>query len=74
MQLATPNVDLYTIEDYRNARRKLARVAGLATVGLSALVYLLTFSPGVFPGESASLMSIYSGLEPLVSPAHSIWG
>lgn len=74
MILATPNTDIYSPEDYSTARRKLSRIVGLCVLGLSALVYLATFSPGVFPGESASLMAIHSGLEPLISPSHPFWG
>ena len=74
MQLTTPNVDMYSLEDYRIARKRLAKIAGLCVVGFAALVYLLTFSPGVFPGESASLMAVHSGLEPLIAPVHPFWG
>ena len=41
---------------------------------LAFLVYGLTVSKGVYPGESASLMAIYGGLEPLTLPMHPIWG
>ena len=74
MILETPNVDKYSIEDYRNARKRLARIVGLCVLGFSAITYLATFSPGVFPGESASLMAIHSGLEPLIAPTHPYWG
>lgn len=74
MIIETPNVDRYTIDDYANARKRLAKIVGLCVVGFSALIYLLTFSPGVFPGESASLMAIHTGLEPLVAPSHPLWG
>jgi tetratricopeptide (TPR) repeat protein len=44
-------------------------------VGLfSLLIYVLTLSSGVFPGESAWLMAIYTGLEPLEVPMHPLWG
>jgi len=44
-------------------------------VGLfSLLIYVLTLSTGVFPGESAWLMAIYTGLEPLEVPMHPLWG
>lgn len=44
-------------------------------VGLIALIiYGITLSVGVFPGESAWLMAIYTGLEPLEVPMHPIWG
>ncbi|MEI7900982.1 MAG: DUF2723 domain-containing protein, partial [bacterium] len=41
---------------------------------LAALVYGLTVSKGVYPGESAQLMAVYSGIEPMDLPAHPIWG
>jgi len=44
-------------------------------VGLSALlIYVLTLSKGVFPGESAWLMAIYTGLESIEVPMHPMWG
>jgi hypothetical protein len=44
-------------------------------VGLLALiVYSITLSKGIFPGESAWLVATYTGLEPLEIPAHPIWG
>jgi len=47
----------------------------MAGVGLfSFMIYALTLSTGVFPGESAWLMSIYTGLEPLEVPMHPLWG
>ncbi|MBR4612621.1 MAG: tetratricopeptide repeat protein [Kiritimatiellae bacterium] len=74
MQLATPNIDLYSAGDYIAARKKLARKVGLGVLIFTALVYLATFSTGVFPGESASLMAVHSGLEPLIAPSHALWG
>ena len=53
------------------------RLDGLVSVGLGALaavVYGLTLTRGVFPGESAWLMATYSGLEPLELPIHPVWG
>ena len=41
---------------------------------LALLVYALTISTGVYPGESARLMATYSGLTPLELPLHPIWG
>lgn len=47
----------------------------MLAVGLLALViYSLTLSKGVFPGESAWLIATYTGLEPLEIPAHPVWG
>ncbi|MDD4019670.1 MAG: tetratricopeptide repeat protein [Kiritimatiellae bacterium] len=41
---------------------------------LAAVVYGLTLSKGVYPGESARLMSVYSGIETLELPLHPLWG
>jgi tetratricopeptide (TPR) repeat protein len=46
--------------------------AGLSLLALA--VYGLTLSKGVYPGESARLMAVYSGLEPLELPMHPVWG
>ena len=49
----------------------------LWAVGLSLLallVYALTISTGVYPGESARLVATYSGLTPIELPLHPIWG
>ena len=37
------------------------------------LVYLLTLAPGVYPGQSAQLMAVCTGVEPMVAPAHPLW-
>ena len=37
------------------------------------LVYYLTLSPGVYPGQSAQLMANCTGVEPAVAPAHPLW-
>jgi len=41
---------------------------------LAAVAYGLTLSKGVYPGESARLMAVYSGIEPLELPLHPVWG
>ena len=46
--------------------------AGLGV--LAAVVYGLTLSKGVYPGESARLMTVYSGIDPLELPLHPLWG
>lgn len=46
--------------------------AGLGV--LAAVVYGVTLTRGVFPGESAHLMAVYGGLEPLELPVHPVWG
>jgi tetratricopeptide (TPR) repeat protein len=55
-------------------KRRLDRICGAGVFGAALLIYLLTLSPGVFPGVSAALMAAYTGLEPLVAPAHPLWG
>jgi tetratricopeptide (TPR) repeat protein len=45
----------------------------LAAGGLAGIVYLLTVAHGVYPGQSASLMAVCTGLEPTVAPMHPIW-
>ena len=56
------------------AKRRMDLLFGLGTTAFVALVYLLTLSPGVFPGQSASLMALYTGIEPMVAPIHPVWG
>ncbi len=49
----------------------------MVAVGLGVLalvVYGLTVSHGVFPGQSAHLMAVYSGAETLDLPLHPMWG
>ncbi len=41
--------------------------------GVALLVYLLTLSPGVYPGQSAQLMALGTGIEPMVAPSHPLW-
>ncbi len=41
---------------------------------LAAVTYGLTISRGVFPGESARLMTAYSGIVPLELPLRPFWG
>ena len=41
-------------------------------IGFFAL-YWFTLSPGVFPGESASLLATTLGVEPNLSPDHPFW-
>ena len=43
-------------------------------MALAAIVYLLTLSNGVFPGPSSDFIAIYPGVEPMIAPAHPIWG
>jgi tetratricopeptide (TPR) repeat protein len=58
----------------RAAKRKLDVIVGLGVVAIAAIVYLFTLSLGVFPGQSASLMATYTGVEPMVAPIHPVWG
>ena len=58
----------------RAAKRKLDLIFGFGITAFAAVVYLLTLSSGVFPGQSASLMATYTGVEPMVAPIHPVWG
>ena len=59
---------------YRSWKRKLDLIFGLGTMLLAGLIFFLTLSPGVFPGQSAALMATFTGIEPPVAPSHPIWG
>lgn len=74
MQLEKSNIEAFSPEEYVTVRRKLARIVGICVTLFVGLVFLLTLSTGAFPGESADLMVTYSGLEPKVAPAHTLWG
>ena len=52
---------------------RLDLLLALACGTVAFLVYLLTLSPGVYPGQSAQLMAICTGVEPLVAPVHPFW-
>ena len=56
----------------RAANRLDLRLA-LASGAVAFLVYLLTISPGVYPGQSAMLMATYTGIEPQIAPTHPLW-
>lgn len=49
------------------------RMLALACGGIAFLVYVLTLCPGAFPGTSAELIAVYSGIEPQVAPVHPLW-
>ena len=55
-------------------KRKLDLLVSLCIIGFVTVVYLLTLSTGVFPGQSASLMATFTGIEPQIAPFHPIWG
>ena len=67
-------MSIHTDTADRAAKRKLDLIFGLGVTALSAVVFLLTLSRGVFPGQSASLMATYTGVEPVVAPIHPVWG
>ena len=56
-----------------NVRRRLLVASG-ALVLLAALVYGLTLADYVFPGESARLVTQWTGMDALEFPEHPIWG
>lgn len=65
------------ITGFKEIPSEKRRLDGLVSAGLgvlAALVYGLTLTKGVFPGESAHLMAVYSGSEPLDLPLHPVWG
>jgi tetratricopeptide (TPR) repeat protein len=47
---------------------------GPALFVLALAVYLATLSPGAFPGESASIISSHTGLDPFLPLTHFLWG
>ena len=46
----------------------------LGVILLAALVYGLTLADYVFPGESARLVTQWTGMDALAFPEHPIWG
>ncbi len=62
------------LEHAHQLKHKIDWICTAVVGGLALLVYLLTISSGVFPGQSASLMVTYSGIEPQIAPAHPLWG
>jgi len=52
---------------------RLDRLLAFASGFVALCVYLLTLSPGVYPGQSATLMATCAGLEPVVAPNHPLW-
>ena len=61
-------------KEVSSQKRKMDRLLTGGFGLLALLVYGLTVSKGVYPGESAHLMAVYSGLEPLELPMRPIWG
>jgi len=55
-------------------KRKLDWFISLGLGLLAAVVYGLTLCGGAHPGESANLMAVYGGIEPLELPLHPLWG
>ncbi len=56
------------------SKRKVDFLVSVGLGILAAVTYGLTLSRGVFPGESASLMTVYSGIMPLDLPLRPFWG
>lgn len=56
------------------AKRRIDLLFSVGLGVLAAVVYGLTLSKGVYPGESARLMAIYGGFSPLELPSHPLWG
>ncbi|MDD4101830.1 MAG: hypothetical protein PHU80_04270, partial [Kiritimatiellae bacterium] len=55
-------------------KRKIDFLVSLGLGVLAALTYGLTLSRGVFPGESARLITAYGGIVPLELPLRPFWG
>lgn len=65
----TTDVNAVSLE---KCKRDMVLMWGLGV--LAAVVYGLTLARCVYPGESAALMAVYSGIEPLQLPVHPVWG
>lgn len=74
MERDKPEAETYLGQEPSIAYKKLMRIVFPLFVAFTGLVYFLTLSPVPFPGDSANLMAVYSGLVPMISPAHGIWG
>lgn len=74
MNTEQKNATDYSDKTYGIFYRKYSRIACPIVILLSLFVYCLTLSPGPFPGQSADMMSLFSGLVPTIAPSHTIWG
>ncbi|MBP5321667.1 MAG: tetratricopeptide repeat protein [Kiritimatiellae bacterium] len=54
-------------------KRKFDLLVMVGICGLAAVVYLCTLSGGLFPGESASLVSLLTGIETRALPHHPLF-
>ncbi len=68
------SLDTIAPEEYVSAFKSLKLRMGFVALIVPLLIYLLTLSTGAFPGQSSALVVTYSGLQPYVAPAHTIWG
>ena len=59
--------------DKRRAFTIADRLAAAVLALVALVVYLVTLSPGAYPGASASLIVSYTGLIPPISPVHPLW-
>ena len=65
------------IKGFQEVSAQRRKIDGWLSFGfglLAAGVYGLTVSRGVYPGESARLMAICSGIETAELPLHPVWG
>lgn len=63
--------------EFREVPSAKIRSDAFIALGLSIvafLVYVLTMSRGIYPGESAQLMATFSGFNPQPLPTHPVWG
>ncbi len=62
------------IKEVTSHKRKIDWLVSIGLGMLASLVYGLTVSKGVYPGESARLMAVFSGIEPIDLPIYPVWG
>ena len=60
-------------EKMNSAKSGYSPWVGVVLGVLAGVVYLLTLSPGAFPGESANLIAQHGGLTPILSTANPLW-
>ncbi len=63
--------------NFKESTTEQRKMDGFWSLGLgllAAVIYGLTLSRYIYPGESARLMAWYSGVEPLDLPLHPVWG
>ena len=72
IDLMTNDSDI--VSECRSLKRRLDLFLGFGIMVFAAIIYSCTLSHGAYPGSSSDLMAIYTGVEPIIAPAHPIWG